>query len=485
MTEAFLQGVAAGDPTVEGVVLQTRISGVDGDTSLRWEVAPIGGGEPVATGEATATAASDHTVNVTVGGLEAGTQYGYRFTSPSGATAEGKFRTLPADPSHLRFAVVCCAKYNSGFFNVYGRVADRDDLDFVFHAGDYIYEASQTPPASQTPGADIGRPMDPVEECKTLDQYRTRYRQYRSDPDLMALHAAHALYNTIDDHELADNAWSGGSQEHQPDRDGPWEERKHRALQAWHEWVPSRVDPNAGDPIWRSIDLGSLARLVIFETRTTRSGPGDDRTQLGAEQEAWFVSEAGREPAPEWLLVGMASSPARFWQEDLSELSTQAMRKLKLVEPDGSGHAVDRWDGFESERDRILDVLARTETGRLVVSGDVHVAIDQELRTDDGRFAGVSATSASCTSPNMDDKMGWELGGSNTRGFEEAIIADLPEIRWIDIDYHGYLIVDLEVDGATVQWWGVDDVLARNPGERLMHKIHVGADGHSTVLPID
>jgi alkaline phosphatase D len=486
MGATFEHGVAAGDPTIDGAVIQTAVSGVEGDIEVAWEIDDVANpAVMVAEGTAMATAAADHTVSVTVTGLEPGHQYRYRFVADGVTSPGGRFKTLPAEPDHLRFAVVCCAKFNSGFFNVYGRVAERSDLDFVFHAGDYIYEASQTPPASQTPGADIGRPMDPVEECKTLDQYRTRYRQYRQDPDLMALHRAHALMNTIDDHELADNAWSGGSQEHFEDRDGPWAERKRQALQAWHEWVPSRVDPNAGDTIYRSIDLGRLARLVVLETRTTRSAPGEDRLQMGPEQEAWYASEMTREPKPEWVLLGMASAPSRFWREGLSDLATEALRKLKLVEPDGSGHAVDRWDGFESERDRMLDVLAKVDTGRLVLSGDVHCAIDQELKTDDGRFAGVSATSSSCTSANMDDKMGWGVGESRAKGYEAAIVADLPDIRWIDIDYHGYLVVDLDADHAIVEWWGVDDVLAPNTGERLLHKIRINNDGHSEVLETD
>ena len=187
-----------------------------------------------------------------------------------------------------------------------------------------------------------------------MDQYRSRYRQYRSDPDLKAMHLAHASVEHDRRSRAADNAWSGGSQEHLPERDGPWEIRKAEALQAWAEWIPSRVDPAAGESIWRSFDVGSLMRLAILETRTCRSEPGVDRIQLGVEQEAWFASEAAREPMPEWFVLGMPSAPAWFWQEDLSELTTEALRKLKLVEPDGSGLARDRWDGFESERDRAL-----------------------------------------------------------------------------------------------------------------------------------
>ena len=100
----------------------------------------------------------------------------------------GRTRTLPVETDHVVFAMVSCAKLNAGFFNAYARLAERDDLQFLLHLGDYIYEASNTPPASQTPGADIGRPFDPLHECVTLDDYRTRYNQYHRDPEVQLLH---------------------------------------------------------------------------------------------------------------------------------------------------------------------------------------------------------------------------------------------------------------------------------------------------------
>ena len=120
---------------------------------------------------------------------------------------------------------------------------ERTDLDFLLHLGDYIYEASNTPPKSQTPGADIGRPFDPLHECVTLDDYRTRYRQYRRDPDVQRLHAAHPVIATLDDHEFADGAWRDGATEHKPEY-GPWAERRANAFRAREEWLPvRRVDP--------------------------------------------------------------------------------------------------------------------------------------------------------------------------------------------------------------------------------------------------
>src|SRR5262249_39468893 len=182
--------------------------------------------------------------------------------------------------------VVACAKYNSGYFNIYRRLAERDDLHFVVCLGDYIYEAANVPPPSQTPGADIGRDFSPIHECYTLADYRARYAQSRSDPDTQALHEAHAHVATIDDHELADNAWANGSDTHDAGVHGPWSDRRRGALQAWEEWMPTRRRPvTGGDPIYRHLDIGSLFRLLVLEARTHRSAPTEQdphrRTEFG------------------------------------------------------------------------------------------------------------------------------------------------------------------------------------------------------------
>jgi alkaline phosphatase D len=129
----------------------------------------------IASGTALAQADADYTVNVDVTGLAPASRYFYQFEALGQTSPVGRTKTLPTNGvGHLRFAQVSCAKFNAGFFNAYSRIAARDDLDFLLHLGDYIYEASNKPPASQTPGADIGRPFEPLHECKTLEDYRRR-----------------------------------------------------------------------------------------------------------------------------------------------------------------------------------------------------------------------------------------------------------------------------------------------------------------------
>ncbi len=472
----FRYGVASGDPDTDRVVVWTRVSVDDGHAvHVSWRVAEDPSFESViASGESVAEAANDHTVSVDVTGLRPGTNLWFDFGAEVERSPVGRTRTLPGpDVDHMRFAVVSCAKFNSGFFNGYARIAERDDLDFVLHLGDYIYEASQTPPASQTPGADIGRPFDPLHECRTLADYRRRYAQYRADPDTLAMHHAHPILATLDDHELADGAWRDGADEHRPERDGPWAERRAAAFQARREWLPQRLpDPSEPDRVFRRVSLGGLADLFLIDTRSRRDKPtaGPEmsdpaRSQLGAAQRQWLFDgiEASR---ARWLLLANTSVMSHTWAADISAELLPGLRSLKLVSADG-GPDPDQWDGYPHEREQLLKRLEPRDT--VVLSGDVHVAMAIELAIKPGADeppVAAEFVTASLTSQNLDEKQGWGYR-SGSLPTEAALRDLLPALRWCDLDSHGYMVVDVSVDRVQVEHWFVDGVLARSPNERL------------------
>jgi alkaline phosphatase D len=436
----FRHGVASGDPDTERVVIWTRPASLDGQAvDLGWMLATDSDlREVVASGSATATAETDHTVAVDVGGLEPGRTYWYAFESGGQRSPVGRTRTLPGpDVEHLRFAAVSCAKFNSGFFNGYARIAEREDLDFVLHLGDYIYEASQTPPASQTPGADIGRPFDPLHECKTLADYRLRYAQYRSDPDTQALHHVHPMLATLDDHELADGAWRDGADEHRPERDGPWSERRAAAFRARTEWIPQRLpDPAEPERVFRTVGIGAL----LFESLARST--------------------------PSWRLLANSSVLSHTWARGISDELHQGLRSLKLIAADG-GPDPDQWDGYPHERAALLDLLEGRDS--IVLSGDVHVAMAIELRhsakPNDPPLAAEFVT-ASLTSQNLDDKKGWGYR-KGSLAVERELLEVLPSILWCDMDSHGYMVIDVTPERVVVEHWFVDGVLARTTTERL------------------
>ena len=442
----------------------------------------------VAEGVVTPAAADDFTVQVDVEGLEAGTHYWYAFEAGADRSPIGRLRTLTGpDVDHLRFGVVSCAKYNAGFFNGYSRLAERDDLDFVLHLGDYIYEASQNPPASQTPGADIGRPFDPFHECVTLDDYRRRYAQYRADPDTQAMHHAHALLSTLDDHELADGAWRGGSDEHRPERDGPWEQRCTAALQARREWLPHRLpDPVQPDRFFDSVRIGGLVDLFLIDTRSRRDQPvagpamaDPARTQLGAEQRDWLFDGLDRSTTA-WRILANSSVLGRTWAPGIPDQLRPNLRALKLISADG-GPDPDQWDGYPNEREALLDRIEGPDV--IVLSGDVHVAMAIQLERDGqpGRPVASEFVTASLTSQNLDDKAGWGYRTGSIAA-EKQLMDLLPNIRWCDMDSHGYMVVDVTRERVRVEWWFVDAVLTRTPGETMGAAMEVRA-GSQEIVP--
>lgn len=485
-TFPFVHGIASGDPTAHGVVIWTRISGVtDPLVAVRWVVATDALlDEVIVEGTCASSAASDWTVHVDVKVLEPGTTYYYAFAVGEDRSPVGRTRTLPggdgATPA-LRFAFVSCAKYNAGFFNVYGRIAEREDIDFVLHLGDYIYEASNTPPRNQTPGADIGRPFDPTGECITLDDYRRRYAQYRCDPDVQAMHAAHPIIATLDDHEFADGAWHGGSDNHNEVSDGPWSVRRAAAFRVRWEWLPARQpDPANSERVFRSVRVGNLAEVFLIDYRSRRDRPvvgpemfDEKRTALGAEQKQWFLEGIAACDAT-WRLIGNPSPFAQTWQPDLAADLLIPMRALNLIHATDDAVDEDQWDGYPVERDELLSAIEAAGIGRsLVLAGNLHVSLAIELThpADPLPIAQrspivVEVVTTSITSQNLDEKLNITPRTEALR-IEAQFVEAIPGLQWCELESHGYVVVDVTAERVTLQWWFVDTVLERTTGERL------------------
>lgn len=462
----FDDGVASGDVTTRSVVLWTRVAPRAGVTWQVWL-----SGVLMLDGEASADA--EGFVHVSVTGLEPGASWRYRFGVPGEWSTWGAFRTLP-ESGRVRFAVVSCAKYNSGFFNAYAAIAQRDDLDFVLHLGDYIYEAAQVPRGRQTPGIDIGRPFDPPHDCVSREDYERRYAQYRQDPDLRALHEAHAMVFTLDDHEIADNAWSGGAEEHGPE-DGPWEERLGHALRAWEQWLPTMRRPSTGEDLWQILSLGDVAQLFLCDSRLNRTDPfaadGPGKSVLGERQLAQLETAAGLATTP-WFVVGMPSKLLSLEAANGRAETDLVMRTLKLSDDDGAAFH-DRWDSYGYERKELVRLLSAAPARAAILCGDVHFAAYSESVEDGAGL--LECVTSSVTSPNFDDKMGWHHGGPS-REYEAQMVDVLPELQWCDLDRHGYLVVELTADRFVCEWWGLDTVTERRADATLLYRVERSPD---------
>ena len=450
--------------------------------------------EVVAEGSSVADPERDHTVKVDVTGLEPDTTYFYRFEVAGEPSPVARTRTLPGDGAeHLRFAVASCASYNSGFFNVYSRIAAREDLNFVLHLGDYVYETPNVLPPHVPAPPDIGRPFVPDEETVTLADYRRRYAHYRTDADLLALHLMHPIIPTVDDHEYADGAWREGSSWHRPEQ-GDYMERKAAALRARWEWMPCRMpDPDDPEHIWRSMPVGDFAELFVIDTRTNRDQPvppptmnEEWRSALGPKQREWLFRALEQSKA-RWRIIGNASVMGQTWTETLPDDVREPLALLKLLGDKGIGPDPDQWDGYPVERAELIKVMDKGETGNTVVlSGDVHVALVLELHEDS--FSGsdpaaVEFVTASITSMNLDDKMHWPRSSEQSHEISRKTAETLPHWRWCEFDSNGYMVVDVTRERVLGEWWFMDTVLEPSTNEELAASWMV-EHGRPVALPV-
>ena len=495
----FRHGVASGDPARDGAVLWTRATSPEPsapDVPLRWHVATSPQGEPVRSGRTTARAARDHTAKVEVTGLRPGRDHWFRFETESGRRSPvGRFRTLPVgDTPDLVLAVVSCQLYPGGFFNAFQAIAALDRLDAVVHLGDYIYEYGPTGYGGEI-GRRIGRIPEPPHETVTLADYRVRHAQAKADPDLQAAHARAAFICVWDDHETANDSWTGGAENHQPATEGSWPARKAAAMQAYFEWMPIR-DPRPGRPwerINRSFDFGDLATLAMVETRllarslqvaskgevpdpseyaamiAERARP--ERELLGPDQQRWLegtLARSRRQGKP-WQLLGNQVVMARVNGPDLErQLGPDRYRATlaKLSEPyrsripaavasyrAGLPFNLDSWDGYPPARERLYASFARAGVQPIVLSGDSHAAWANDLADASGRLAAAEFGATAITSPSYGDL----LPGIG------ALIADAsPEVRWCDQDAKGFLHLTLTPEEAVADFRAVSTVYARD-----------------------
>jgi len=308
---AFNHGVASGDPGHDRVILWTRVTPErEGPVPVRWilarnrELTDI-----VKTGIIEASAARDYTVKADVTGLRPGAPYFYGFRAGEAASPVARTRTLPRGRlEQVRIAVASCASYPHGFFNAYDALSKQEGVDVVLHLGDYIYEYGLSGYGGETAIA-LGRIPSPEVECTRLADYRARHAQYKSQRELQAAHAIAPWIVVWDDHEIANDAWMGGAENHNQG-EGEWASRKSAALQAYYEWMPIR-EPEPGrafEAINRSFQFGDLFSLIMLETRLlARQQQHDYANDMPIETQRWNFANPS---APAALREGEPDTPA-------------------------------------------------------------------------------------------------------------------------------------------------------------------------------
>ncbi len=496
-SDAFAHGVASGDPLVDRVILWTRVTpAAPGNFAVVWEISSDANfGAIVGRGTVGTGPTQDYTVKVDVTGLQPASTYFYRFLYGEERSPTGRTKTLPAgDVAHVKLAVLSCANFPAGYFNVYADVAKRGDIDVALHLGDYIYEYGLLGYASQTAFV-IDRESSPRQEIVTLSDYRQRHAQYKSDPDLRALHAAVPLIAVWDDHDVADNAWSGGAANHDSASEGSFAERRAAAVQAWQEWLPVRV-PDPANPlkIYRSFDFGSLASLHMLDTRLIGrdeqlalpaylegQGLGTGRQLLGTEQSAWLTAQMTASNAT-WQVLGQQVLMARM-EIPLSVASSLTLETLAeytlakatpeelrsdaqraLVNQRRAPYNLDAWDGYPAARESVLAVARDANKNLISLAGDTHNAWASDLTDAAGLTVGVEFATASVSSPGFE--RGLPLISSAV--LEDAFPDMIPDLRYAELSQRGYVVLTLTPGEARSEWVQVDTVWSRDYQSRTV-----------------
>jgi alkaline phosphatase D len=484
----FDHGVASGDPLSDGFVLWTRVSGADGGSlPVRWQVAADADMTTlVRHGIAWTDPWFDYTVKADVRGLEPGSTYYYRFEIDGIRSPVGRTRTLPlAGAERARFAVVSCSNHPAGFFNVYRDIAREDDLDAVIHLGDYIYEYGLGEYATEH-AERLGRMPEPAGEVTTLEDYRRRHAQYKADPDSIAMLSRHPLIAVWDDHEIVNDAWRSGAQNHQDD-EGRWAERRDAALRAYFEWMPIRGVPAGADTrIFRRFRYGDLMSLVMLDTRLygrdrqADAGPeatpesvaaalGDpERQLLGHRQQGWLRRTLTADADATWQVIGqqVMLAPVRAPElgplldfERPSMLPREQLDHYVALSKGNPPMVLDTWNGYPHAREAFLADLQAHARNPVVLSGDLHTSMANDVYRQGGdKPVTVEIMPPSVSSPGFDEYLPLRAPGALT----DATRAINPAVRYMDTQRRGWVHLSVATDECVAEWRLIDTVHSRD-----------------------
>lgn len=466
----FYHGVASGDPLTDRVIIWTRVTPGDSVASMdvQWEVSANENFDPVLK-EASVTTSplQDYTVKADVEGLEPDTRYYYRFHALGKTSPTGKTKTLPAGIiDSLTFAVVSCSNWQHGYFNAYGRIAGKE-VDAVLHLGDYIYEY----------GVNNARNVDrrhlPEHEVITLQDYRTRYSQYHLDEGLRAMRQQHPLITIWDDHELANDTYAAGAQNHQGE-EGDFSARKAAARKAYYEWIPIRE----GDKHYRTFSFGDLAEVIMLDERQegrTKPAAGttdpvygsNERSMLGREQLNWFEEKLKNSRAT-WKVIG---NQVMFSDLDRSAVNPKNPRNM------------DSWDGYPAEKQHIGDIIKTNSLKNIIfLTGDTHASWAFEVVADP--FKKISGTyqplavefgTTSVSSSNSNES----APDDTVKLREQAYLKTNPHLKFVNQRDHGYLLLTLYGEKAKAEWYFVGTVLQPDSTETLARTLQVNRNSNT------
>jgi alkaline phosphatase D len=456
----FYHGVASGDPLSDRVIIWTRITPQDFGQTLvgTYHMATDDQFQNiVASGTYTTDSTVDFTVKIDVMGLQPNTFYYYEFEHNGAYSLVGRTKTLPlGDVQNMRLACVSCANLESGYFNVYEAIANRNDVDAILMLGDYIYEYET---GGFGPNGNIDRIWDPAVEIVDLNEYRLRYSSYRMDYALRKLHQNFPWICIWDDHETANDAYKDGAENHQVN-EGPWSVRKDNGKRAYFEWIPIRPKTPGNQQIYRTFELGNLAKIIMLDTRlegrevqlnaNDASFSDTSRTLLGNTQMTWLKNELSSTTQP-WKILG-------------NQVMVGAVNLL------GSPVNTDSWDGYPAERQRLFNHLSSQNIDNtVVVTGDIHTSWALNLQNGNTPV-GIEFVSPSVTSPGAPINL------------SALITAQNPHIKYVELTKKGFVLVDIDTNRVQGDWYYISTIDQMDPANSCVKSYITNKGSNSLTL---
>lgn len=498
----FPQSVACGDVDTSSAVLWTRIEPPADITLLE---APLTVQicedskfeKKVIQKTLTALKDNDYTAKVSVPDLIPGRKYNYRFLYENASSPAGQFKTFSKSPEHIRFAFVSCNDYINGFYSAYHHLAN-ENVDFVVHLGDYIYETTGAKTFQFNAKREIH--LNEYGFAYSLDDYRTLYKTYKSDPNFQKVHEKFPFYMIWDDHEFSNDACGAYAFDNGEQLAGGdlQEERRRSASRAYWEFIPGKFEFNPRENdykkqirLYRNFQYGKLFQLNITDERLYRdthpcgentvgqryvaSCPKPKETSmLGKEQLDWFLAQMHK-----------AQEEGVTWKIHANEV---AMSQMRLSAPASKRKVylnMDQWDGYAVERKNIFTYLRQNNIKNyLAITGDLHTFAAGDLYEDFSKLenpVGTEFLVTSITSANL----GQILKVNDEKALlqiEQGLVALNPNLKFFNSHHHGYAIVEITKEEATVEYWKVstiDDPKVENTTKQLVKKFKVKKDANA------
>ncbi|MEL7021429.1 MAG: alkaline phosphatase D family protein, partial [Bacteroidota bacterium] len=502
----FYHGVASGDPTQNSIIIWTRVTPDDRakehtatsiDVDWYFSSSPdlSGGGfstNIIRQGTFSTNQDRDFTVKVAIENLTSAELvnpdgwYYYIFSAQGKWSVLGRTKLIQGNPTQMRFGVVSCSNIAEGYFNAYDALNQRNDVDIIYHLGDYIYEYEDNHYGTF-------RGYAPPYEMVAIEDYRSRFSIYRLEPEQQQLHQNYPWSTTWDDHESTNDSWVGGAENHQPNdpykpvycadaTEGDWTVRKGNSKKAYDEWMPIKMQGDRDNApsemsLYRKFTYGDFAEVYFLDTRlegreeqlgpdTPQTDP--NRTLLGAQQYDWLVDnmKIAQDNGIKWKVLAQQVMFANFDTPDSSLGGSPINIPGTPAAPSLAAINMDQWDGYTQERQKLMNQWNTDGVDNIVIlTGDIHTSWANEV--PNGRDAYAAATQLTpCQGTQAVEFVVTSVTSPGLDGTEPALVpaaqANNPHMKYIELTDHGFMIFDLTAGKAQGDWYYVNTIRDRN-----------------------